>query len=510
MAQTEPRRGGALAAVALAQFMVTLDMTIVNVALPSLDADLGFGETQLPWVVNIYALLFGGFLMLGGRAADLFGQRRLLLSGTVLFAFASLMGGLAQAPWQLIVARALQGAGAAMMAPAALAVLTLTQREGRERIRALGVYAAVSAVGGAAGVLSGGLLTEYAGWRWVMLVNVPMAACVLLLALASVPGGLLSAPLGRKLDIGGAVLVTAGVSTLVLGLVRTEQHGWASTTTLLTLGAAVLLLVLFVLWENRGVKGDPLVRLGLLAKRNVAGANLFILLLCAGQFAAFYFISLYLQEVLRFDAARAGAAFLPLTLTVVVAINISTRLLPRTGPRALLVAGGLLAAVGFAWFGALDVDGSFVADLLGPSILTGLGMGISFVPLTGAAVGGLPRHEAGMASAVLNSSRQIGGALGLAALVTAQATYTAHRRAAGDPPLDALTDGFGVGLTLSGALLFVAALVALFVLPGKRAAGLPAGGPTVRRGAASSSPETTTAPAGPLSDRAASPLSESR
>ncbi|WFE66004.1 DHA2 family efflux MFS transporter permease subunit [Micromonospora sp. WMMD714] len=510
MDQTESRRGRALAAVALAQFMVTLDMTIVNVALPSLDADLGFGETQLPWVVNIYALLFGGLLMLGGRAADLFGQRRLLLGGTVLFAFASLTGGLAQAPWQLIVARALQGMGAAMMAPAALAVLTLSQREGRERIRALGVYAAVSAVGGAAGVLSGGLLTQYAGWRWVMLVNVPMAVCVLLLALTSVPGGSLGAPPNRKLDIGGAVLVTGGVGSLVLGLVRTDRHGWGSTTTLLTLGAAVLLLVLFVLWETRGVTDDPLVRIGLLTKRNVAAANLFVLLLCAGQFAAFYFISLYLQDVLRFDAARAGAAFLPLTLTVVVAINLSTRLLPRTGPKLLLVAGGLLAAAGVAWFGALHVDGSFVADLLGPSILTGLGMGISFVPLTGAAVGGLPRHEAGMASAVLNSSRQIGGALGLAALVTAQATYTAHRRAAGDPPLEALTGGFGLGLALSGALLFAAALVALFVLPGRRAAGGPAGEPVARSGAAPSSPGTTTAPAGPRPDRAASPLSESR
>jgi EmrB/QacA subfamily drug resistance transporter len=504
MAQLEPRRGGALAAVALAQFMVTLDMTIVNVALPSLGGDLGFGQTELPWVVNVYALLFGGLLMLGGRAADLFGQRRVLLSGTALFALASLAGGLAQAPWQLIATRALQGAGAALMAPAALALLALTQREGRERTRALGIYGAVSAVGGAAGVLSGGLLTQFAGWRWVMLVNVPMAAGVLLLALIGVPGGLLSPGPRRTLDVAGAVLVTGGVGALVLGLLRTDHHGWGSATTLLTLGAAVLLLALFVLGEARGVKGDPLVRLGLLTRRSVAGANLFVLLLCAGQFAAFYFISLYLQDVLRLDAAHAGAAFLPLTLTVVVAINISTRLVPRLGPKPLLVIGGLLAAAGFAWFGALDADGSFRTDLLGPSVLTGLGMGLSFVPLTGAAVDGLPRHEAGMASAVLNSSRQIGGALGLAALVTAQTSRTDARLAAGDPPLDALTSGFGLGLALSGALLLGAALVALIVLPGKRTAGVPADGPAARPGALSSSPGTADTPAGPPPIRDAS------
>ncbi|AEV87046.1 MFS transporter [Actinoplanes sp. SE50] len=510
MAQLEPKRGGALAAVALAQFMVTLDMTIVNVALPSLGGDLGFEPTQLPWVVNVYALLFGGLLMLGGRAADLFGQRRILLSGTALFALASLAGGLAQAPWQLIAARAVQGMGAALMAPAALALLTLTQREGRERTRALGVYAAVSAVGGAAGVLSGGLLTQFAGWRWVMLVNVPMAACVVVLALIGVPGGQLSSGPRRTLDVPGAVLVTGGVGALVLGLLRTDHYGWASATTLVTLGIAVLLIVLFLLWEARGIKSDPLIRLGLLAKRNVAGANLFILLLCAGQFAAFYFISLYLQDVLHLDAARAGAAFLPLTLTVVVAINISTRLVPRLGPKPLLVTGGLLAAAGFAWFGALDADGGFLTDLLGPSLLTGLGMGLSFVPLTGAAVGGLPRHEAGMASAVLNSSRQIGGALGLAALVTAQASRTDARLAAGDPPLEALTSGFGIGLSLSGALLLAAALVALIVLPGKRAAGVPAGEPAAQRGASSSSPWPTNAPAGSPPLDAASSVTEPR
>ncbi|WP_233427398.1 MFS transporter [Actinokineospora spheciospongiae] len=467
MGTTGLKRGTALSAVALAQFMVTLDMTIVNVALPGMRSGLGIDPVDLPWVVNSYALLFGGFLLLGGRAGDLFGQRRLLLSGAALFAVASLVGGLAQAPWQLVAARAAQGLGAALMAPAALALLTLTQHEGPERARALGVHAAVSAVGGSAGVLAGGLLTEYAGWRWVMLVNVPIALAVALLATRSVPSGAFGGRPGR-LDATGAVLATAGIGLLVLGVVRTEQHTWTSATTVLTLGAAAVLLVAFAVWEGRTRTGDPLIRLGLLAQRNVAGSNLFMLLLCAGQFASFYFVSLYLQEVLRLPTARAGLAFLPMCGAVVVGIFASTRLLRRFGVRALLVPGGLLAAAGFAWFGLLSPDGGFTTDVLGPSLVAGLGIGLCFVPLTAAATGGLPPHEAGVASALLNSSRQIGGAIGLAALVTAQVSATADGLAEGAPVDLATTDGFGLGLALAGGCLLGAALIAVFVLPGGR------------------------------------------
>ncbi|WP_245930925.1 DHA2 family efflux MFS transporter permease subunit [Actinokineospora auranticolor] len=453
-----PDRGRALAAVALAQFMATLDMSIVNVALPAIRAGLGVDPSALPWVVNAYALFFGGFLLLGGRAADVFGQRRLLVLGTAVFAAASLVGGLARDPWQLIGARALQGLGAALMAPAALALLTLTQREGPERARALGVYAAVSAVGGSLGVLAGGLLAEYAGWRWVMLVNVPFAVAVVALAVRAVPPGAFAGVRGR-LDAVGAVLATAGVGALILGVTRTEGHPWTSTTTLLTLAGAVALLIAFAWWERRAP--EPLVRLELLAHRSVSGANLFMLLLCAGQFAAFYFVSLYLQQVLGLPGARAGLAFLPMCLAVVIGIAASTRLLRRVRVRPLLIAGGLLAAAGFLWLGlAIGPDSGVAAAVLAPSVPTGLGIGLCFVPLTAAATGGLPRHAAGTASALLNSARQIGGAIGLAALVTAQVAVTGGRE-----EVSATTDGYGVGLVLAGACLLAAAVVGAVVLP---------------------------------------------
>ncbi|MFJ9842483.1 DHA2 family efflux MFS transporter permease subunit [Kitasatospora sp. NPDC101155] len=469
-------RGRALAAVALAQFMVTLDMTIVNVALPSMATGLHIERSQLPWVVNIYALCFGGFLLLGGRMADLYGQRRVLACGTVAFALASFGGGLAQNEAQLILARAVQGVGAAVLAPAALAVLTLTQREGRERTRALGVYAAVSAVGGGAGVLIGGLLAEYAGWRWVMLVNLPMAAGALVLALGGVPGGTFGRRRGR-LDLVGAVLATAGVGLLILGVERTEQVGWGSAATLGTLAASAVLLLGFALWEQYGPMADPLIRLGLLRRRNVLGANLFMALLVGGQFGAFYFSTLYLQTVLGFSAARAGLAFLPLTLCVVVAIQISTRLMRRGVPvRLLLVPAGLLGAAGFAWWAALEPSGGYLGDVLVPSMVAGLGIGFSFVPLTAAATGGLPPQEAGTASALLNSARQIGGAIGLAVLVTAATARTDHRLAAGAEARAAATDGYSLGYLLAAGFLVAAALAAAVVLPGrpKPTAGVPA------------------------------------
>ncbi|MFJ9818077.1 MFS transporter [Streptomyces sp. NPDC101151] len=452
--------------MALAQFTVTLDMTIVNVALPDMGSGLDFDPARLPWVVNIYALFFGGFLLLGGRAADMFGQRRILLSGATLFALASLVGGLAQQPWQLVVARAVQGVGAAVMAPAALAVLTLTQREGAERTRALGVYAAVSAVGGGAGVLIGGLLTQYAGWRWVMLVNLPMVLGVMVLAMRSVPAGTFGNKRGR-LDVVGAVLATAGVGLLILGVVRTDQLSWTSTTTVVTLTAAVVLLAGFGLWEQYGPMADPLIRLGLLARRSVGGANLYMGLLVAGQFGVFYFLSLYLQRTLNLTAAEAGVAFLPLCLIVVVGIRLATRLLPVVGVKVLLIPAGLLAAAGFAWFGLVDPSGSYLTDVLGPSLVAGLGIGTSFVPLTVAATGGLPPQEAGMASALLNASRQIGGAIGLAVLVTVQAAHTDSRLAAGASAKSAATDGYAVGFVLAGGFLLLAVLVAVFVLPGR-------------------------------------------
>ncbi|WP_369186019.1 MFS transporter [Streptomyces sp. Y1] len=436
-------------------------------------------QARLPWLVNIYALCFGGFLLLGGRLADHYGHRRVLLAGTAAFALASLGGGLAQDQAQLIAARAVQGVGAAVMAPAALAVLTLTQREGRERTRALGVYAAVSAVGGGAGVLVGGLLTEYAGWRWVMWVNLPMAVAALLLAAGSVPGGTVGGRRGR-LDLVGAVLATAGVGLLILGVERTEQVGWGSAATAGTLAAAGLLLTGFVLWVRYGPMADPLIRLGLLRRRGVLGANLFMALLVGGQFGAFYFSTMHLQTVLGFNAAQAGLGFLPLTLCVVVGIQASSRLMRRGVPvRLLLVPAGLIGAAGFAWWAALGPAGSYLGDVLGPSMVAGLGIGFSFVPLTAAATGGLPPQEAGAASALLNSARQIGGAIGLAVLVAAATARTDHRLAAGASPAVAATQGYGLGYLLAAAFLLAASLAAATVLPGRRPA--PAAEPGLER-----------------------------
>lgn len=462
---TGVNRGRVLLAVALAQFTVTMVMSIVNVALPAIRTGLDFDPDQLSWVINAYSLVFGGLLLLGGRAADVYGQRRLLVTGAVIFAIASLGGSLAQNPAEMIVARVVQGLGAAAMAPAALAVLTTTQREGKERTRALGVYAAVSAVGGAAGVLAGGLLTEYGGWRWVMLINVPMALAVVWLAMRHVPKGAPTGP--RRLDVLGGVLGTGGVGLLVLGVVRTNEYAWTSGMTLGTLAGAVVLLAAFVILETRPGKTDPLVRFGLLARPSVGGANLFMLLVCAGQFAGFYFVSLYLQQVLEMKPVAAGTAFLPFCVGMVAGSAASTRLLGSLGAKALLVPGALVAAIGFGWFGMISSSGSFAADILGPSLVAGFGIGVCFVPPTSAATGGLPPHEAGMASALLNSARQIGGAIGLAALVTAQVQHTNDGLAGGDAPKDAMTDGFGLGLTIAGVILAVAAVVAATVLPGR-------------------------------------------
>ncbi|MFH8409807.1 MFS transporter [Streptomyces sp. NPDC018019] len=472
MDEKGPDRGRVLLAVALAQFTVTMVMSIVNVALPAIRSGLGFAPEQLSWVVNAYALVFGGLLLLGGRAADVYGQRRLLVLGAVVFAAASLGGALAQNPAEMIVARVVQGLGAAAMAPAALAVLTTTQREGRERTRALGVYAAVSAVGGAVGVLAGGLLTEYGGWRWVMFVNVPLALAVAWLAMRHVPAG--TATGTRRLDVLGGVLGTGGIGLLVLGVVRTNEYAWGSATTIGTLAGAAVLLLAFVLVETRSRVTDPLVRLGLLARRGIGGANLFLLLVCAGQFAGFYFVSLYLQQVLGLKPVATGAAFLPFCAGMIAGSAVATRLLGTFSAKALLVPGALVAAAGFGWFGLISPTGSFLADILGPSLVAGFGIGVCFVPPTGAATHGLPPHEAGMASALLNSARQIGGALGLAVLVTVQVQHTRGALRSGESTEEAMTSGFGLGLGLAGAILAVAALVAAVILPGRSRETAPA------------------------------------
>ncbi|MCK1818852.1 MFS transporter [Streptomyces sp. XM83C] len=466
--------GTTLAAVAVVQFMVSLDLSVVNVGLPEIAAGLGFGAVGLTWVIHAYALTFGGLLLLGGKAADRHGHKRVLLLGLGLFGLASLAGGFAQEPGHLVAARAAQGIGAAALAPAALALLAATFPGGRARVRAFGVWSAMNAAGGAFGVLAGGLLTEYAGWRWVMFVNVPMALCALALA----QRGVAAAPpvdRGGRPDIAGAVLATVGMTLLVFGVVRTDQYGWTSPATMTTLSVAALLLGAFVHVERTTAR-EPLVRPGLIARRAVAGANLCNLLLGAAMAAAFYFVSLYVQRVLGKGPALTGLMFLPFALGVIVGAFVAVRLAQRLAPRTLLVPGTLLTAAGFAWFGLISPDGSFAVDVLGPSVVAGVGFGLCLGPLVSVATVGVAPGEAGTASGLLTSSRQIGASLGLAALGTA----ADHRT--GDTVTPAtLNDGYALGLTLSAALLTVAALIALTVLRGTRPA---ASGPAPEPGPA--------------------------
>ncbi|MGW4088831.1 MFS transporter [Nocardia sp. NPDC004750] len=450
------RPGVALTAVAVAQFMVALDMAVVNVALPAIRADLGFAPVDLAWVVHVYALTFGGFLLLGGKACDLFGRRRLFTGGLVAFGIASLVGGFAQEPWQLVAARAVQGLAAAAVAPAALATLTTTFPEGPARVRALGVWSAVNAAGGAIGVLVGGLLTEYANWRWVMLVNVPIVVVASVAAVAGVAADRVS---GRaRIDVPGAVLATGGIGLLVVGVVRTEHHGWFSAATALTLGAGAILLAAFLAVEAR--TSTPLVRLGLFGNRWVAGANVFVFLAAAGQFSAFYLLSLYQQQVLGMSAGAAGAAFVPFSLSVIAGTVVATRVSGRRSPKAALVIGGVLTTAGIGWFAFISADGSFLTDVLGPSLLGGFGLGLCLAPVAAAANMGVAPHEAGMASGAFNSARQLGGCVGVAALATVAATRTGDSVAPA-----ALNDGYALALCCAAGLFAVASVVAATVLP---------------------------------------------
>lgn len=444
--------------MAVVQFMVSLDLSVVNLGLPQIAAGLGFSATGLTWVIHAYALTFGGLLLLGGKAADRYGNKRVLLLGLGLFGLASLAGGFAQEPGQLVAARAAQGIGAAALAPAALSLLTSTFPAGRARIRAFGVWSAMNAAGAALGVLIGGLLTEYADWRWVMFVNVPMAAGALAVAWRGVAAGEPAARGGRP-DVLGGVLVTAGMTLLVFGVVRTDRYAWTSSVILTTLAAAAALLAAF-LHVERTTTREPLVRLGLFANRSVAGANACTLLIGATMASSFYFLSLYVQQVLGRGPASTGVMFLPLALGVIAGSVLAVKLGYRLAPRTLLVGGGLLTASGLAWFGLISPDGAFLTDVLGPSIVSGVGFGLCLGPAVSLATAGVAPHEAGTASGLLNSSRQIGASLGLAALGAA-----AHDRTGSTITPENLSDGYALGLTLGAALLAGAVLMALAVLP---------------------------------------------
>ncbi|MBS2965444.1 MFS transporter [Actinocrinis puniceicyclus] len=366
-AQRGTRTALTLAAVAVVQFMVSLDLSVVNVALPRIGSGLGFTALGLTWVINAYALTFGGLLLLGGKIADRYGHKRVLLAGLPAFGLASLAGGLAQSPGELVAARAVQGAGAAAMAPAALAVLVSTFPPGKARLRAFGVWSATNAAGGALGVLAGGLLTQYATWRWVMFINLPMVALASLLVARAVPAARRTGAPARP-DLLGALLATSALTLIVLGVVRTNQYPWGSPVTIATLTAATALLAAFVLVEHT-TRRDPLIRLGLFTNRHVTAANAYTLLLGGSLACAFYFMSLYLQRVLGTGPARTGAEFLPLALAVVIGSALAARLGEQLTPRALLTIGALTTTAGFAWFAFIQDTGTYTTDVLGPSIV---------------------------------------------------------------------------------------------------------------------------------------------
>ncbi|QKG21639.1 DHA2 family efflux MFS transporter permease subunit [Actinomadura verrucosospora] len=420
----ERRAGGtpawaAMLAASVGQFLVVLDISVVNVALPGMRTGLGLGATSLQWVVNAYSLAFAGFLLLGGRAADLFGRKRVFITGLGLFTAASLAGGLAQDAGMLIGARAVQGLGAAILAPVTLSLITGTFPEGPARTRAIAMWTAVGTAGGATGGLVGGLLTDYLSWRWVLLINVPIGAAV-----AVVAGRWLrdeaAAAARQRLDLPGAVLVTGGVGLLAFGIGQSEHHGWTSADSLVPLLAGLVLLALFVAVEAR--TAQPLVQLRLFRLRSVAVGNLATLVSTMAGFALWYFLSLYMQNVLHYSAVRTGVSFLPHTAGIILGSKLAPTLMARMDARILAAGGGLMAAAGFAWQSAvLDAGGTFAGSILGPGIVMATGFGLLMTPLVEASTAGADRAEAGAVAGVVNTSRTIGGAIGLTILATAAA-----------------------------------------------------------------------------------------
>jgi EmrB/QacA subfamily drug resistance transporter len=454
------RRGKlTLALLCAVAFLDFVDASIVNVALPSIRKDLGFSEQSLQWVPSAYLLTYGGFMLLGGRAADLLGRRRVLVSGTVLIGISSLLGGFATSSGLLVGARLAQGLGAAMMLPAALSILTTKFKEGPDRHRALGVWGGVGGLASAAGVLLGGLLTEGPGWRWVMFVN-PVACVFVLFAVFRLLDG--ERPRRTALanfDLVGTVLATGGMLLLVYSLVEAPQRGWGATATIAGLAGALALLAGFVFNEQR--HRNPLLPMSIFRVRGLAVADVTQLVAFAGFLSLFFLLTLYMQNVLGYSPIQTGAAYLPLTFGVGFSAGISSQLLSRIGTRPVIVAGSAIAAAGVFWLSRIPVDGSFLADLLPGMMVMSLGLGAVFVGVTTAANAGVPAEEAGLAAALLNASQQIGGALGLAVFSVIASSHTEGLLATGTPAPEALTSGFQRALLASAVTLLAAAALAL-------------------------------------------------
>jgi EmrB/QacA subfamily drug resistance transporter len=445
-----------LVLVGLAQFMVVLDATIVNVALPSIQRGLHMTAANLQWVVNGYTLAFGGFLLLGGRAADLFGRRRLFLIGVAVFSAASLLNGLATSSAMLVIGRALQGFGGALVAPAALSIITTTFSEGRDRTRALGVWSAVAVGGGAVGLLLGGILTDLVSWQWVFYVNVPVGAIALLLSARYVPESRVEG-VPRIMDVGGAVTVTGGLLVLVYAIVNAQTAGWLSGQTLALAGAGLALLAAFVVIELR--HRHPLIRLNILRTRSLAVSDLVMLVVAAGMFGMFYFASLYVQGVLNFSPLQAGLAFLPVTAGIITGAGLSQRLIPALGVRRTAMIGMTLAATGLLLLSRIPVHGSYLGDLLPGLMLMATGMCLTFVPITLMATTNVAENDAGLASGLLNSAQQVGGALGLAILATLAASRTSNvigglgHAPSGADTVSAVVSGYQLAFFVAAALI---------------------------------------------------------
>jgi len=459
MTASASRRWWALALLSVVQFMVVLDIAIVNVALPSIQVDLGFSQENLQWVISAYALTFGGFLLLGGRAADLLGRRRIFLLGLVVFTLGSLFAGFAWDEVSLIAARSVQGLGAAVISPAALSILTTTFSEGRDRNIALGVWGAVGGFGAAAGVLLGGVFTESLSWEWIFFVNVPVGLAAM--ALTPMLLGESRGSGARRFDVLGAMLVTGGLATTVFAITQANGYGWTSAKTLGLFAVAAVLLVSFVLVELKSE--DALMSFSIFRIKTVAGANVAGLILGTAVMSMFLMLTLYMQQVLHFSPMKTGVAYLAVAVSVIVWSDVASQLVTKVGVKPVLVTGMIVLTIGLVYFTQVSADGSYVGDLLPGFLVIALGMGFSFVPISIAALAGVEADDAGLASGLINTSQQIGGALGIAVLSSVAVAHTTAAAANGAPQADALTTGFHAAFWI-GAAFAAAGAVASIVL----------------------------------------------
>ena len=456
----------------LAQFMVVLDVTIVNVALPSIQHGLHFSPSSLQWVVNGYTLIFGGFLLLGGRAADLIGRKRLFSVGVALFSFASLLNGLAQSPGMLIAGRALQGLGAALVSPAALSIITTTFTSSEERTKALGVWSGIAAGGGAVGLLLGGVLTDLLSWQWIFFVNVPVGMIALAMAVRFVPESRASTA-HRTFDLAGAATVTGGLVLFVYAIVKAQSFGWGSPRTVAMIAGALALLAAFAAIERRSPA--PLVRPSIFRIRTLTVADVVMLLVASGMFSMFFFASLYVQEILGYSPLRAGLAFLPVTAGIGIGAAAAQQLIRRLGVRAVAVGGITIATVGMALLTRVPVHGSYAGDLLVGLMPLSIGMGLTFVPITLLGTGNVQPDDAGLASGLFNTALQVGGALGWAVLATLAASHTAgllHGNVGATAHLAALVSGYHLAFAGGAIVLGSGAVLLAFGLRRRHVVGI--------------------------------------